>query len=43
VGHSPTSEAAVPGLSGHLVPPLGKGERVLLIEGGGHYRVEPLG
>jgi phosphohistidine phosphatase SixA len=43
VGHSPTNEAAVLGLAGHLVPPLGKGGGVLLIEADGDYRVEPLG
>jgi hypothetical protein len=43
VGHSPTNEAAVLGLAGRVVPPLGKGEGVLLIEDGGAYRVEPLG
>ena len=42
VGHSPTYEAAVLGLAGQLVPPLGKGEGVLLVEDGGDYRVEPL-
>jgi hypothetical protein len=42
-GHSPTNEAAVLGLAGVLVPPLGKGEGVLLIEDRGAYRVEPLG
>ena len=42
VGHSPTNEAAVLGLTGRVVPPLGKGKGVLLIEDGGHYRVEPL-
>ena len=42
VGHSPTSEAAVLGLAGHLVPPLGKGKGVLLIENGGNYQIEPL-
>jgi hypothetical protein len=42
VGHSPTSEAAALGLSGRVVPPLGKGRGVLLIEDGGDYRVEPL-
>jgi hypothetical protein len=42
VGHSPTNEAAVFGLTGEAVPPLGKGEGVLLIEDGGDYRVEPL-
>jgi hypothetical protein len=26
-GHSPTTEAAVLGVAGQLVPPLGKGER----------------
>ncbi len=41
-GHSPTNEAAVLGLAGRVVPPLGKGKGVLLIEDGGHYRVEPL-
>jgi phosphohistidine phosphatase SixA len=43
VGHTPTNEAAVLGLVGRVVPPMGKGEGVLLIEDGGHYRVEPLG
>ena len=43
VGHSPTNEAAVLGLAGEVVPPLAKGEGVLLIEEGGTYRVEPLG
>jgi hypothetical protein len=42
VGHSPTNEAAVLGLAGEVVRPLGKGEGVLLIEDSGHYRVEPL-
>jgi len=43
VGHSPTNEAAVLGLAGQVVPPLGKGEGVLVIEDGGAYRVEQLG
>jgi phosphohistidine phosphatase SixA len=43
VGHSPTNEAAVLGLTGRAIAPLGKGEGVLLIEDGGDYRVEPLG
>jgi hypothetical protein len=43
VGHSPTNEAAVLGLTSHLVPPLGKGKGILLIEDGGDYQVEPLG
>jgi len=42
VGHSPTNEAAVLGLAGRVVPPLGKGQGVLLIEDRGDYRVEPL-
>jgi phosphohistidine phosphatase SixA len=42
VGHSPTNEAAVLGLTSHLVPPLGKGKGILLIEDGGDYQVEPL-
>jgi hypothetical protein len=41
-GHSPTSEAAVLGLAGRVVPPLGKGKGVLLAKDGGAYRVEPL-
>ena len=43
VGHSPTNEAAVLGLTGELVAPLGKGAGVLVTEDGGHYRVEVLG
>jgi hypothetical protein len=42
VGHSPANEAAVVGLTGRVVPPLGKGEGILLIEDGGDYQVEPL-
>jgi len=42
IGHSPTNEAAVLGLAGRTVPPLGKGDGVLLIEEGGRYRVESL-
>ena len=42
VGHSPTNEAAVLGLAGRVIPPLGKGEGVLLIEDRANYRVEPL-
>jgi phosphohistidine phosphatase SixA len=41
-GHSPTTEAAVLGLAGRVIHPLGKGAGVLLIEDGGDYRVEPL-
>jgi broad specificity phosphatase PhoE len=42
VGHSPTNEAAILGLTGRIVSPLGKGEGVLLSEDGGDYRVELL-
>ena len=42
VGHSPTCEAAVLRLAGRVVPPLGKGQGVLLVDDGGQYRVEPL-
>jgi phosphohistidine phosphatase SixA len=42
VGHSPTNEAAVLGLTGEVVPPLGKGEGVLVVEDAGGYRVERL-
>ena len=40
VGHSPTNEAAVLGLTGQEVPPLDKGAGVLVVAEGGHYRVE---
>ena len=43
VGHSPTNEAAVLGLTGRLVQPLGKGEGVLVIVDDRTYTVEPLG
>ena len=42
VGHSPTNEAAVFGLAGEVVPPLGKGDGVLLEEEAGKYSVRPL-
>ncbi len=42
IGHSPTNEAAVLGLAGRTIPPLGKGEGVLLTDDAGQYRVEPL-
>src|SRR6266487_6851291 len=41
-GHSPTTGAAVLGLAGRVVPPLGKGKGVLLVEDGGDYQVGPL-
>lgn len=43
VGHSPTNEAAVLGLTGVVVAPLGKGAGVLVTEGEEGYSVEPLG
>ena len=42
VGHSPTNEAAVLGLTGELVAPLAKGAGVLVTEDAGNWRVEPL-
>jgi broad specificity phosphatase PhoE len=42
VGHSPTNEAAVAGLTGEVVEPLGKGAGVLLVEDDGRFTVRPL-
>lgn len=42
IGHSPTSEAAVLGMTGKVVGPLGKGEGVLLTLDGDRTVVEPL-
>jgi phosphohistidine phosphatase SixA len=42
VGHSPTNEAAVLGLAARVVPSMGKGAGVLVIEDSGDYRVEAL-
>lgn len=39
VGHSPTNEAAVLGLTGSLVAPLGKGDGVRVTENDGRYTV----
>jgi hypothetical protein len=39
VGHSPTNEAAVLGLAGTVVGPLGKGEAVVVVEDRGHVHV----
>jgi len=41
VGHSPTNEAAVLGLTGEIVAPLAKGAGLRVVAGDG-YRVEPL-
>ncbi len=42
VGHSPTNEAAVLGLTGEVVEPLSKGGGVLILEDDEGIRVEPL-
>ena len=42
VGHSPTNEAAVFGLTGTVIAPLGKGEGVLVRETNGTLTVEPI-
>ena len=42
VGHSPTNEAAVAGLTGQVVEPLGKGAGVLIVVDGGSFTVTPL-
>jgi hypothetical protein len=42
-GHSPTNEAAVLGLVGHMVDPISKGGGVLVAEEDGVVRVEKLG
>lgn len=43
VGHSPTNEAAVMGLAGEVISPLGKGDGVLIVEDAGQFQVHPLG
>ena len=42
VGHSPTNEAAVAGLAGQTIEPLGKGAGVLLVEDDGRFTIRPL-
>lgn len=42
VGHSPTNEAAVLGLTSEVVPPMSKGDGVLVVEENDGFRVEPL-
>jgi broad specificity phosphatase PhoE len=42
VGHSPTNEAAVLGLTGQVVPALAKGAGVLVVADGAEFRVESL-
>ena len=43
VGHSPTNEAAVLGLTGQLVPPLGTGDGVLVTQTSDGFEVSRLG
>jgi broad specificity phosphatase PhoE len=42
IGHSPTNEAAVFGLAGHIVDPISKGGGVLVVEENGAVRIETL-
>ena len=42
VGHSPTNEAAILGLTGEVVAPMSKGDGVLLVEDGEGFRVQAL-
>jgi len=42
VGHSPTNEAAVFGLTGEIVGPLSKGAGVLLVAENQDFRLETL-
>lgn len=42
VGHSPTNEAAVLGLTGSIVEPIAKGAGVLVIADGDQTQVEPI-
>jgi broad specificity phosphatase PhoE len=42
VGHSPTTEAAVLGLTGQIVEPIAKGGGVRVIEEAGTYRIESI-
>jgi phosphohistidine phosphatase SixA len=43
VGHSPTNEAAVLGLTGSTIEPMGKGAGVLVVAEGDEAHVEHLG
>jgi hypothetical protein len=42
VGHSPTNEAAVLGLTGSIIEPMAKGASVLVVAEGDQAHVEPL-
>lgn len=41
IGHSPTNEAAIRGLTGQTVDPLGKGEGAIVLDEHDDWRVEP--
>ena len=43
VGHSPTNEAAVLGLTGQVIAPLAKGKGVRIVSGAEGFSVTPLG
>jgi hypothetical protein len=43
VGHIPTNEAAVYGLTGVIIEPMGKGAGALIIEDGETVSVRPIG
>jgi hypothetical protein len=43
VGHSPTNEAAVLGLPGEIVSPLGKGAGIRIVADGDGCQVDQLG
>jgi phosphohistidine phosphatase SixA len=43
VGHSPTNEAAVLGLTGSIIEPMVKGAGVLVVLEGDRAHIEPLG
>lgn len=42
VGHSPTTEAAILGLTRQMVAPVAKGAGVIVTEEAGRYRVQPV-
>jgi broad specificity phosphatase PhoE len=42
VGHSPTQEVAVYGLTGEIVPPISKGAGVTVVQDGEHFSVQDL-
>jgi broad specificity phosphatase PhoE len=41
VGHSPMHETAIYGVTGAIVPPISKGDGLLIVRDGAEYRVEP--